>query len=67
MRARFARRSPGKCITDKSDLLKTWRGLREGEQQEEADALLPELLMSVNAIASGLHTTGWLKSAAVRH
>ena len=40
------------------NLLKTWRALREEDKQDEADALLPELLMSVNAIASGMRTTG---------
>ena len=38
-------------------LLRRWRQLRD-EQPEAADALLPEVLLSVNAIASGLRTTG---------
>ena len=35
-------------------LLKQWRGLKSGE----AEKLLPQLLLNVNAIASGLRTTG---------
>jgi phosphoenolpyruvate carboxylase len=38
--------------------LRSWRGrLQEGDGNG-ADALLPELLLSINAIASGLRTTG---------
>ncbi|MEP2777031.1 MAG: phosphoenolpyruvate carboxylase [Luteolibacter sp.] len=40
------------------DLLKEWRGHMEKENQTAADALLPKLLLSINAIASGLRTTG---------
>jgi phosphoenolpyruvate carboxylase len=36
-------------------LLKAWRG---AASKKEADELLPELLLSINAIASGLRTTG---------
>ena len=39
------------------DLLRHWRPLRERDQAA-ADALLPRLLLNVNAIASGLRTTG---------
>ena len=39
------------------DLLRRWRPLREGDPSA-ADALLPQLLLNVNAIASGLRTTG---------
>ena len=40
------------------ELLKEWRGHMEKEDQTAADALLPKLLLSINAIASGLRTTG---------
>jgi phosphoenolpyruvate carboxylase len=40
------------------ELLKEWRGHMEKENQTAADALLPKLLLSINAIASGLRTTG---------
>ncbi|QTN32198.1 phosphoenolpyruvate carboxylase [Akkermansiaceae bacterium] len=39
-------------------LLKEWRGHLGKENQTAADALLPKLLLSINAIASGLRTTG---------
>ncbi len=39
-------------------LLKQWRDLLEKENLTAADALLPKLLLSINAIASGLRTTG---------
>ncbi len=39
-------------------LLQQWRGLRAADKQKEASALLPDLLLSINAIASGLRTTG---------
>ncbi len=39
-------------------LLKEWRGHMEKEDHTSADALLPKLLLSINAIASGLRTTG---------
>ncbi|MBN8527413.1 MAG: phosphoenolpyruvate carboxylase, partial [Planctomycetes bacterium] len=38
-------------------LIRRWRELRRGDQAQ-ADALLPSLLMTVNAIAGGLRTTG---------
>ena len=40
------------------DLLKRWRGFREAGDNESADKLLPELLLTVNAISGGLRTTG---------
>ncbi|GMG82391.1 phosphoenolpyruvate carboxylase [Paralimibaculum aggregatum] len=40
------------------DLLRRWRGLRDGGRTGEAEALLPEILLSVNAVASGLGSTG---------
>lgn len=39
-------------------LLRQWRALRRRGAVEEAEALLPHLLLTVNAIASGLGTTG---------
>jgi phosphoenolpyruvate carboxylase len=39
-------------------LLRQWRELRRQGAVEEAEALLPHLLLTVNAIASGLGTTG---------
>lgn len=39
-------------------LLSQWRGLLADQKQAEADAMLPNLLLSINAIASGLRTTG---------
>lgn len=39
-------------------LLRQWRGHLAKERTAEADALLPKLLLSINAIASGLRTTG---------
>ncbi len=39
-------------------LLTKWRGLLKAGAQSEADAMLPDLLLSINAIASGLRTTG---------
>ncbi len=39
-------------------LLRRWRGLRADENESAASALLPDLLLSINAIASGLRTTG---------
>lgn len=40
------------------ELLIQWRKLRGEGNESAADALLPELLLSINAIASGLRTTG---------
>jgi phosphoenolpyruvate carboxylase len=39
-------------------LLHEWRGHIAAERKTEADSLLPKLLLSINAIASGLRTTG---------
>lgn len=39
-------------------LLREWRGHLAAENTDAADALLPKLLLSINAIASGLRTTG---------
>jgi phosphoenolpyruvate carboxylase len=39
-------------------LLSEWRKHLDAENQTAADALLPKLLLSINAIASGLRTTG---------
>jgi len=39
-------------------LLKEWRDHLNNDRKTEADALLPRLLLSINAIASGLRTTG---------
>ena len=39
-------------------LLKKWRGLKSAGDEAGADKLLPDLLLSINAIASGLRTTG---------
>jgi phosphoenolpyruvate carboxylase len=38
--------------------LKEWRGAVKSGLQDEADRLLPQLLITVNAIAGGLKTTG---------
>ncbi len=40
------------------DLLRAWRGLLKSGDDAAANELLPEVLLSVNAIASGLRTTG---------
>ena len=37
-------------------LLRRWRELRNSGDEAAADKLLPELLLSINAIASGLRT-----------
>lgn len=39
-------------------LLREWRGLAAAGQTEAADAMVSDLLISINAIASGLRTTG---------
>jgi len=39
-------------------LLREWRMLRSKEDQGAANELLPDLLLSINAIAGGLRTTG---------
>jgi phosphoenolpyruvate carboxylase len=43
---------------DQIRLLRRWRAARKEGREAEAEAMLPELLLSVNAIASGLRTTG---------
>lgn len=40
------------------ELLKKWRGLQAENNHDEADTLLPSLLLSVNAIAGAERTTG---------
>ena len=40
------------------ELLRDWRGVLHRGEQVKADALIPDLLISINAIASGLRTTG---------
>jgi len=44
--------------TQQIGLLQRWRGLRAGGDETTASAMLPDLLLSINAIASGLRTTG---------
>ena len=39
-------------------LLRRWRSLRKSGDEAAAEKLLPDLLLSINAIASGLRTTG---------
>ena len=40
------------------ELLSQWRKLRNAGDEAAADKMLPELQLSINAIASGLRTTG---------
>ena len=40
------------------EMLRHWRSLRQIGDEAAAEALLPDLLLSINAIASGLRTTG---------
>lgn len=40
------------------DLLRLWRGYHKMQQPQNAEQLIPQLLLTVNAIASGLGTTG---------
>ncbi len=40
------------------DLLRRWRDHKTSGREEAAEAMLPELLLTVNAIASGLRSTG---------
>ena len=40
------------------ELLSRWRGLQKAGDDDAAKRMLPELLLSINAIASGLRTTG---------
>lgn len=39
-------------------LLREWRGHMQRQDPDAAEAILPKLLLSINAIASGLRTTG---------
>ena len=43
---------------DQIRLLARWRATRKEGREAEAEAMLPELFLSINAIASGLRTTG---------
>ncbi len=43
---------------DQIRLLSRWRAARKQGRDAEAESMLPELFLSVNAIASGLRTTG---------
>jgi phosphoenolpyruvate carboxylase len=43
---------------DQIRLLKRWRAAHKEGREAEAEGMLPELFLSVNAIASGLRTTG---------
>lgn len=53
-------RSEALCVLHHQQvgLLREWRGRLHSGNIPGADALLPELLLSINAIASGLRTTG---------
>jgi len=48
----------GKLHSLQIDLLKRWRDHKATGNQEQAESLLPELLLTVNAISGGLRTTG---------
>jgi phosphoenolpyruvate carboxylase len=39
-------------------LLREWRGMLAGGETAKAEQLLPDILVSINALASGLRTTG---------
>jgi hypothetical protein len=52
-----ARRS-ARCIGSSFSLLREWRRLRQQGEPEQAAGLFPSLLLTVNAIASGLGATG---------
>lgn len=39
-------------------LLKEWRKLKESDRAEEAESILHELFLTINAISGGLRTTG---------
>lgn len=47
-------RALGQLHLQQVDLLKKWRAL----PSEQAEAMLPDLMISINALASGLRTTG---------
>jgi len=40
------------------ELIRTWRSLKEEGKEKEAEELFPQILLSINAISSGLRTTG---------
>jgi len=40
------------------DLLRRWRAFHKADDEASAEKMLPDLLLSINAIASGLRTTG---------
>lgn len=40
------------------ELIKQWRALKADGKEEVAEALFPKILLSINAISSGLRTTG---------
>jgi phosphoenolpyruvate carboxylase len=44
--------------TQQIALLRAWRERRQADDQSEAEALLQQLLLTINAIANGLRTTG---------
>ncbi|NTU52583.1 MAG: phosphoenolpyruvate carboxylase [Chlorobiaceae bacterium] len=48
----------GKLHRLQIDLLRNWRAAQAEKNQEQSDAILPELLLTVNAISGGLRTTG---------
>jgi phosphoenolpyruvate carboxylase len=53
------RRQPLKVLhRQQIALLRDWRGMRQRGDDDGADALLPGLLLTVNAIAGGLGATG---------
>jgi phosphoenolpyruvate carboxylase len=53
------REEPLKVLHDQQiALLREWRGLTAAGKTEAADAMVSDLLISINAIASGLRTTG---------
>jgi phosphoenolpyruvate carboxylase len=39
-------------------LLKSWRAMLSQGRKEDAEAMVPDILVSINAVASGLRTTG---------
>ena len=53
------RAAPLRALHDRQiALLRDWRAARRNGSQDEAERLLPSLLLTVNAIAAGLGTTG---------
>jgi len=48
----------GKLHRLQIDLLKSWRSAKASGDEQQSEALLPELLLTVNAISGGLRTTG---------